>query len=70
MTRVLFVDDEPLVLEGLQRMLRPLRQEWEMHFLPGGVEALRFMEQTPVDVVVSDMRMPGMNCAQFLNEVM
>ena len=70
MTRVLFVDDEPLVLEGLQRMLRPLRQEWQMDFLPGGVEALRFMEQTPVDVVVSDMRMPGMNGAQFLNEVM
>lgn len=70
MTRVLFVDDEPLVLDGLQRMLRPLRHEWQMDFLPGAVEALRFMEHTPVDVVVSDMRMPGMNGAQFLNEVM
>ena len=70
MTRILFVDDEPLVLDGLQRMLRPLRHEWQMDFLPGGAEALRFMEQTPVDVVVADMRMPGMNGAQLLNEVM
>jgi HD-like signal output (HDOD) protein/CheY-like chemotaxis protein len=70
MKRVLFVDDEPLVLQGLQRMLRPLGGEWDMTFLPGGAEALQFMAGTPVDVVVSDIRMPGMNGAQFLNEVM
>ena len=70
MTHILFVDDEPMVLDGLQRMLRPLRQEWQMDFLPGGAEALQLMEQTPVDVVVADMRMPGMNGAQLLKEVM
>jgi len=70
MKRILFVDDEPMVLDAIQRMLRPLRVEWQMDFLRGGAEALRFMEQTPVDVVVSDMLMPGMSGAQFLKEVM
>jgi HD-like signal output (HDOD) protein/CheY-like chemotaxis protein len=41
-----------------------------MVFLDSGVKALEFMAKTPVDVVVSDMRMPGMNGAQLLNEVM
>lgn len=70
MTNILFVDDELLVLEGLKRMLRPLRQEWQMNFLASGAAALKFMETNPVDVVVADMRMPGMNGAQLLNEVM
>ncbi len=70
MTRVLFVDDNPLVLQGLQRMLRPLRGEWEMTFVESGAVALALMAQRPFDVVVSDMRMPAMNGAQLLNEVM
>ena len=69
-TRILFVDDEPLVLQGLQRMLRPMREEWEMQFVEGGEQALASMAENPFDVVVSDMRMPGMNGAQLLNEVM
>ena len=36
MRRVLFVDDEPTFLEGLQRMLRPQRHEWEVAFAPSG----------------------------------
>ena len=31
--RILFVDDEVLVLQGLQRMLRPMREDWDMEFL-------------------------------------
>lgn len=68
--RLLFVDDEPLVLQGLQRMLRPMRNEWEMEFVTSGAAALERMAQTPFDVVVADMRMPGMNGAELLNEVM
>ena len=68
--RILFVDDEALVLQGLQRMLRPLREEWDMEFAESGVKALELMAQHPFDVIVSDMRMPGMNGAQLLNEVM
>ena len=67
--RILFVDDEPRILDGLQRMLRPLREEWDMAFVGGGVEALERLAQAPFDVVVSDMRMPGMDGAQLLSEV-
>jgi HD-like signal output (HDOD) protein len=68
--RILFVDDEELVLQGLQRTLRPLRGEWEMEFVDSGVKALERMAQAPFDVIVSDMRMPGMNGAELLAEVM
>jgi HD-like signal output (HDOD) protein len=68
--RILFVDDEPMVLQGLQRMLRGMREEWDMEFLDGGAKALARMAEQPVDVVVADMRMPGMNGAELLNEVM
>lgn len=67
--RILFVDDEPNVLQGFQRMLRPMRNDWEMEFASGGEEALQKMERAPFDVIVSDMRMPGMNGAQLLKEV-
>ncbi len=70
MKRVLFVDDEPAVLDGLQRMLRVQRHEWEMLFAQSGAEALTLMDGQPVDVVVTDMRMPSMDGAQLLHEVM
>lgn len=68
--KILFVDDETLILQGLQRMLRPMRHEWDMEFVEGGVQALECMARSPFDVIVSDMRMPGMNGAQLLGEVM
>lgn len=69
MKRVLFVDDEPRVLEGLQRMLRPMRHEWELAFAEGGVAALELLRDSSFDVVISDMRMPGMDGAQLLAQV-
>ena len=51
-------------------MLFSMRREWDMRFATGAEEALRLLAETPADVVVSDMRMPKMNGAQFLNEVM
>ena len=68
--KILFVDDELFVLKGLERMLRPLRNEWEMEFVESGTKALERLGQTAFDVVVSDMRMPGMDGAQLLNEIM
>ncbi len=69
MKQLLFVDDEEKLLDGLKRMLRPMRHEWSMTFVTSGEEALKHLEQGPFDVVVSDMRMPGMDGAQLLNEV-
>lgn len=68
--RVLFVDDEPKILDGLKRMLRSMRNEWDMHFTNNALEALQLIEEQSFDVVVSDMRMPGMDGAEFLTEVM
>jgi HD-like signal output (HDOD) protein len=69
-TRILFVDDESMVLQGLERSLRQMRNEWDMQFVDSGQKALDAMALAPFDVVVSDMRMPGMNGAQLLNAVM
>ncbi|HYB21716.1 MAG TPA: response regulator [Thermodesulfobacteriota bacterium] len=68
-TRVLFVDDEIRIIEGLRRSLRNMQQEWEMSFVGSGQEALDTLNQKPFDVVVSDMRMPGIDGAQLLAEV-
>ena len=66
---ILFVDDEPLVLQGLQRVLRRLRDEWDIAFAHSGPEALEKLSREPFDVIVSDMRMPGMDGGQLLAEV-
>ncbi len=68
-SRVLFVDDEIKVLQGLRRMLRGMRNEWVMAFAESGDEALELLTKAPADVVVSDMRMPGMDGAQLLDTV-
>jgi HD-like signal output (HDOD) protein/CheY-like chemotaxis protein len=69
MRRVLFVDDEPKILEGLQRMLRSMRNEWEMEFALGGPSALETLNSRQFDVIVTDMRMPGMDGAMLLSQV-
>jgi HD-like signal output (HDOD) protein len=67
--RILFVDDEPNVLSGLRRMLRPLQQDWTTEYAEGGAQALAVLEKSSFEVIVSDMRMPGMTGAQLLEEV-
>lgn len=67
--RVIFVDDEPRVLEGLKRMLRPKRNEWDMTFVGSAQAALEALRAQPCEVVVTDMRMPGMSGAELLEIV-
>jgi len=69
MKHILFVDDEPNILQGLRRMLRGLRHEFTMHFAASGREALELMRQQEIDVIVSDMRMPGMDGATLLEDI-
>jgi HD-like signal output (HDOD) protein/CheY-like chemotaxis protein len=68
--RILFIDGDPRVLESLQRLLHPMRQEWEMEFFDSGPKALVRLAQGPVDAIVSEMRMAGMDGERFLREVM
>ena len=67
--RILFVDDEPMVLKGLQRTLRKMRQDWDMTFVSSGCEALDVLGKKPMDVIVSDLRMPEMDGGRLLAEV-
>ncbi len=69
MKRVLFVDDESRVLDGLRRILHRQRNAWEMVFMSNGQAALDEMEKHPFDVLVSDMRMPQMDGATLLSTV-
>jgi len=68
-TNILFVDDKKKVLDGLRRMLFSMRSQWNMNFATSGQAALGFLKQNPCDVVISDMRMPGMDGAALLNKV-
>lgn len=59
--RILFVDDEPNVLDALRRMLRGRAAAWEMIFQPRPADALDAQRQKAFDVAVLDMMMPEMN---------
>ena len=68
--KIIFVDDEPNVLDGLRRMLRSIRDQWDMTFVNSGREALEALaEKSSFDVIVADMRMSGMDGIQLLNKV-
>ncbi len=69
MKKILFVDDEVKVLEGLRRMLRSMRRDWDMVFVESGQDALDRLAISAFDVVVSDMRMPGMDGSELLHAI-
>src|ERR1035437_2610650 len=69
MKRILFVDDESKILEGIRRMLYTERSRWEMQFALSGEDALLACEESNFDVVVSDLRMPGMDGATLLGQI-
>ncbi|HPF34384.1 MAG TPA: HDOD domain-containing protein [Candidatus Krumholzibacteria bacterium] len=69
MRRILFVDDEQQILDGLRDRLRRKRRTWEMTFVASGREALERLEAGPCDVIVSDMRMPVMDGVALLTQV-
>ncbi|MBN2162790.1 MAG: HDOD domain-containing protein [Pontiellaceae bacterium] len=66
---ILFVDDEPNILQGLQRSLRKHRKEWDLHFANSGEEAQQVMQKLSFDLIITDLRMPVMNGVQLLKWV-
>jgi len=65
--QILFVDDEPALLQGYQRLLH---KEFKITTAVGGEAALTLVQHMgPFAVVLSDMRMPGMNGIEFLFKV-
>lgn len=67
--RVLFVDDEVRVLEALDRVLYDCDEDWQTQFVNGGQQALQALAQSPYDVVVSDLRMSGVDGVALLTQV-
>jgi putative nucleotidyltransferase with HDIG domain len=67
--RILFVDDEAPILDSLKVRLHRLHGKWDMRFVDSGARALEDLESAPCDVVVTDMRMPGMDGAELLRTV-
>ena len=64
--RILFVDDEQLVLNALQRMLRSHERSWEMVFHTSPAAALAEQQRAPFDVAVADMLMPAMSGLELI----
>jgi HD-like signal output (HDOD) protein len=66
---IVFVDDERELLDGLRARLYKHRNDWSMKFVESGEEALAIFEKDPIDLIVSDVRMPGMDGGQLLAAV-
>jgi HD-like signal output (HDOD) protein len=67
--RILFVDDDRVVLQGLERMLFEMDDRWEMVFADSPEGALRAFETARFDVIVTDARMPEMDGVSLLARV-
>jgi len=69
MKKILFVEDNEVLLELYGMLLEGERDQWQTTLAPDGETALKLLKQTTFDVVASDMQMPGMNGIQLLTEV-
>ena len=69
MPRILFVDDEPMILNSLRLRFSRRHPEWDCRFAADGVCAMEHVAAGAFDVVVTDMRMPGMDGATLLGMV-
>ncbi|CAA6604722.1 CheY-like receiver [Rhodospirillaceae bacterium LM-1] len=67
--KVLFVDDEAALLDAIHRSLRSFAASWDMTFLTNPVEALAAAKSGQFDVIVSDLRMPGMDGLEMLKNL-
>jgi len=65
--RLLFVDDEEKVLASLKRLF--MGHDYEIHTAGSGEEALKVVNENPVDLIISDQRMPEMTGVELLGMV-
>jgi HD-like signal output (HDOD) protein len=69
MKRILFVEDNPVLLEIYGILLNAETDHWETAVAPDGHAAMTLLRRSAFDVVVSDMQMPGMSGVELLTEV-
>lgn len=64
--QLLIVDDEGEILKSLRRQFR---RTYDIHLANSGEEGYQIMVETPIQVIISDQRMPGMNGSEFFEKV-
>jgi len=66
---ILFVDDEPNILDGLRRLFHSMKNEWEIYYVYSGKDAIKLIEEKEIDIIFSDMKMPEIDGVDLLQEV-
>lgn len=69
MIRIVFVDDEQHVLDGLKHWFDKHQGSWQTHFLDSASNVVTLLENQPIDCIVSGVSMPGMNGAELLSHI-
>lgn len=67
--RILFIDDEKNILDGYKRNLRHKRAQWEMYFANHVSSAKKLLSEQAIDVIVTDIKMPGKNGFEFFHDL-
>jgi HD-like signal output (HDOD) protein len=66
---ILFVDSDSNQLQSLKRTLREFKEKWQIHYAADAEQALEIMQQTAVDIVVSETQLSGRQGSELLKEV-
>ena len=70
MLKVLLVDDEPFIMQGLKVLFNWEQEEFEIvKTASDGEEALEFLKECPVDLIIADINMPGINGLELLEKI-
>ena len=64
--QILIVDDEPLIRESLYEILRI--EGYKAHMADSGEEAIEFIKKTPIDIIVTDMKLPKMSGLDLITQ--
>lgn len=69
MYKLLIVDDEKVIADGLSEVFARFDVELETHKAYSAYEALEIMQRSRIDIVISDIRMPGMDGMQLMEHI-
>jgi CheY-like chemotaxis protein len=67
--KVVVADDEPRWLSAIQRAVKPLRDELELHVANNGIDAMILVGAIKPDILILDLRMPGLDGFQVLDRI-
>lgn len=67
MVNILFVDDEPNLVQSLRRMFHKMKDMWQIFYATSGKQALEIMSEQEIDIIITDYKMPEMNGVALLS---